>query len=207
MTAPRSSTPARRTQGERSEQTRRVLIAVTVRSIAEDGYQATTTRRVAELAGVSLGALAHHFPSRLDLIVAAIDDVGRQAVDDLRARIATLPADRARRTSVALDVMWSYFDGALFTVWLRVWLAAAEDAELYRRLAPLERGMAAAVVGAAADLAPDHLPRRVWNRRVGVALDAMRGLALSRIEPRTTDPAADRWPTTRGELTHLLDRA
>jgi hypothetical protein len=88
-----------------------------------------------------------------------------------------------------------------------IWLAAAEDAELYRRLAPLERGMVAALVGAADDLAPDHLARRVWNRRFGVVLDAMRGLALSRIEPRTTDPAADRWPTTRGELTQLLDRA
>jgi AcrR family transcriptional regulator len=207
MAAQSLSTRVRRTQGERREQTRGALIAATIRSLAEDGYHATTTRHVAELAGSSLGALAHHFPSRLDLIAAAIDEVGRRTLDELHAQLAELPADGARRTPAALDAIWSYFTGPLFAVWLRVWVAAAEDTELHRRLVPLERGLSGAVAAATADLVPPDLPRRVWNRRLGVALDAMRGLALTHtIEPHENDRAADRWPPTRAELAHLLDR-
>jgi AcrR family transcriptional regulator len=205
MTAQGLSNRIRRTQGERREQTRGALVAATVRSLAEDGYRATTTRQIADLAGSSLGALAHHFPSRLDLIAAAIDEVGRRTAVELHAQLADLPSGGARRTPAALDAMWQYFAGPLFAAWVRVWVAAAEDGDLYQRLAPLERGLSGAIAAATADLAPPDLPRQIWNRRLGVALDAMRGLALSRaIEPH--EHATDKWPNTRIELTNLLDR-
>jgi len=86
-------------------------------------------------------------------------------------------------------------------------LAASEDVELYARLAPLERVLAAAITDAATDLAPSDLPPREWNRRIGVAIDAMRGLALRlTIEPRQQSATSDPWPSTRAELTYLLDR-
>ncbi len=206
---PRSSAqiPAPRTQAQRREQTRAALITATIRSIAEHGYLATTTRRVIEMADSSPGALAYHFPSRLDLIAATLDEVGRLAVDELRARVADLPATGDTRTAEALEVMWDYFTSELFQVWIRVWFAASEDAELYERLAPLERTMNAGITAAATDLIPPDLPRPVWNRRIGVALDTMRGLALRlSIEPRQRPRKPDPWPATRAELSHLLDR-
>lgn len=197
----------RRTQAQRREHTRSTLIEATIRSIAEHGYLATTTRRVIELADSSPGALAHHFPSRVDLIAATIDEVGRRTVDELRDRVATLSAADASRTRAALDIMWDYFRSDLFQVWIRVWLAASEDPDLYERLAPLERELTASTTAAAADMAPRDLPRSVWNRRLGVALDTMRGLALRlSIEPRRQPTKRDPWPATRAELVHLLDR-
>jgi AcrR family transcriptional regulator len=198
------ATATRRTQAERREQTRALLITTTIRAIAEEGYHATTTRRVAELAESSLGALAHHFPSRLDLVTAALDEVGRRTVADLRAQAADLPTDGPARLRAALDAIWAYFSGELFVVWLRVWVAAAEDPALYRRLAPLQPEMSRAVSAAGADLAPAGVPRREWNSRLTVALDAMRGLALRRaVEPRETDDD-DPWPSVRDQLVRLL---
>ncbi len=54
----------RRTQKERSEKTRNRIITATIKSLVEVGYRNTTTERILEKAGVSRGALQHHFPTR-----------------------------------------------------------------------------------------------------------------------------------------------
>ncbi|WP_051173983.1 TetR/AcrR family transcriptional regulator [Amycolatopsis orientalis] len=206
MTGQAPAAATRRTQAERRAQTRALLITATIRAIAQEGYHATTTRRVAELAGSSLGALAHHFPSRLDLITAALDEVGRRTVEDLRVQTADLPADGPARYRTALDAIWAYFSGELFVVWLHVWIAAAEDPVLYQRLVPLQPQLSRAISTATADLAPAGMSRREWNSRLTVALDAMRGLALRRaVEPHEpAEPRDDPWPGTRDHLAQLL---
>lgn len=204
MTAHAPPAGTRRTQAERRARTRAMLITATVRAIAEDGYHAATTRRIAELAGSSLGALAHHFPSRLDLVAAALDEVGRRTVADLHAHAAELPPDGPDRYRAALDAIWAHFSGELFVVWLKVWIAAAEDPVLYERLVPLQPQLSRAISAATADLAPPGVPRREWSSRLTVVLDAIRGLALRRaVEPRDAG-ADDPWPGTRDQLVRLL---
>jgi AcrR family transcriptional regulator len=204
-----ASTPVRggapRTQQARRDQTRARLIEATIRSIADHGYPATTTRQIAESAGASLGAIAHHFPARVDLIATALDEVGHRMENELRPRAAHAVGG-ARRTPALLDVLWSAFTDDLYTVWVKVWIAAADDPELYAALAPLERPQSAVFAGIAADVAPGHVQRAEWTRRFSVALDAMRGLALTlAMQPRTTPVQRDPWPDLRRELTRLLD--
>jgi AcrR family transcriptional regulator len=198
---------APRTQQARRDQTRARLIEATIRSIADHGYPATTTRQIAESAGASLGAIAHHFPARVDLIATALTEVGHRMETDLRERAAHAAAfGGARRTPALLDVLWTAFTGDLYTVWVKVWIAAADDPELYAALAPLERPQSAVLAAIAADAAPMDVPRAEWTRRFSVALDAMRGLALTlAMQPRTTPLQRDPWPDLRRELTRLLD--
>ena len=125
-----ASTPIRggapRTQQARRDQTRARLIEATIRSIADRGYPATTTRQIAELAGASLGAIAHHFPARVDLIATALDEVGRRMETELRAKVVHAAAvGGGRRTPALLDVLWTAFTDDLYTVWVKVWIAAA----------------------------------------------------------------------------------
>jgi hypothetical protein len=126
---------------------------------------------------------------------------------ELRARATAIDARAADRTRTLLDVLWELFNGELFAVWLKVWLAAGEDPALYARLAPIERDLNTAIAGTISQLAPDTLPTKTWTRRVSVALNTMRGLALAlNIEPRDRPVKTDPWPATRRELTELLDR-
>jgi hypothetical protein len=105
-----------------------------------------------------------------------------------------------------LNVLWTAFTDDLYTVWVKVWIAAADDPELYAALAPLERPQSAVFAAIAADAAPKDVPRAEWNRRFSVALDAMRGLALTlAMQPRATPVQRDPWPDLRRELTRLLD--
>ena len=56
---------------ERSAAMRNKLLDATIESLFEVGYFQTSTVAVTERAGVSRGAMLHHFPSKADLIMAA----------------------------------------------------------------------------------------------------------------------------------------
>ena len=60
----------RKTREERSTDTRDALIRAAIDLITACGYAATTTSLVAGRAGVSRGALQHHFKSRDELVFA-----------------------------------------------------------------------------------------------------------------------------------------
>ena len=194
----------RRTQEERSAETRGRLLDATIESLQEVGYAGTTMRRVAELAGVSQGAQTHHFPYRVDLVCAAIEQLASRRVDALRASMQGLSGSVARRTGTLLDLLWADFSGPVFTVFVKLWVAAADDAELYARLVPVERAMARSVSEFTTELAAEIPPLAGAGPRMVVVLDTMRGLALSKsFEPRER-PGRDPWPAARAVLLEML---
>lgn len=65
----------RRTQEERSSQMKRRLLDAAFEVLKERGYAGFTTAEVAKRAGVSRGAQVHHFPSKNDLVSAAVEHV------------------------------------------------------------------------------------------------------------------------------------
>ena len=199
-----SSPPPRRTQEQRTAETRAKLLDATINSLLEAGYAATTTRRVAELAGVSQGAQTHHFPYRVDLVTAAVQHLAEQRIASIAERIAELPADPEQRVPELLDLLWADFSSDIFTVFVKVWVAAADDAELHERLVPIERVVARAIAEHAAVHTAGVQATDDMEGRVTTMLAALRGLALwQRFEPRaqrTRDP----WPSVRPVLTELL---
>lgn len=72
--APRPSR-ARRTQEERRDETRKALLRSAIDTIAAHGFAATTTHDIADRAGVTRGAIQHHFPTRADFLVAVLDEM------------------------------------------------------------------------------------------------------------------------------------
>lgn len=78
----------RRTQAERSAETIDQLITATLRTLEDVGYSRATTEVIARRAGVSQGALFHHFATRIDLISAAIHRHEATVVDILGAAVA-----------------------------------------------------------------------------------------------------------------------
>ncbi len=77
----------RRTQAERRAQTIGKIVDATIEAMHDVGYARTTIKEICERSGVSQGGLFRHFGTRLDVIVAAADEVAsRHAaafIDDL----------------------------------------------------------------------------------------------------------------------------
>lgn len=76
------------TQAERREGTRAGLIAAAQRLFVDGGYEHTSTEAILAAAGVSRGALYHHFPTKRDLFEAVFESVSAAAIEKAAARSA-----------------------------------------------------------------------------------------------------------------------
>jgi AcrR family transcriptional regulator len=119
----------RRTQAERTAATRAALLTATVDALVENGYRNTATQAVAKRAGVSYGALLHHFPTKADLLSAAVRHLFDQRIAEFRKAMADIPPD-VPKVDAAIDTLWAMFQGPTFTAWLELWVAARTDPEL-----------------------------------------------------------------------------
>src|SRR6476469_3774263 len=112
--------------------TRQRLLEATIDCLAEMGWAAATVSVVAERAGVSRGAAQHHFPTREDLITAALEymfDTRTQQSKDEALAMAALAGGVERTEAVVAGLVDSY-TSPLFKAALQVWTHAAADPAL-----------------------------------------------------------------------------
>lgn len=82
-----------RTQAERSEQTRKELLATARGLFAEHGFEKTTLDLVAERAGVTKGALYHHFKNKRELFQAVFEMLEQELCDEVIVAAAGAGSD------------------------------------------------------------------------------------------------------------------
>lgn len=75
-----SHSESRRTQAERSASTRAALLAAARQLFGSKGYAATGREEIVELAGVTRGALYHHFANKEDVFRAVFEEMEREVV-------------------------------------------------------------------------------------------------------------------------------
>lgn len=82
----------RRPVQARSAATVRAILDAAARVLATDGYDRTSTNRVAERAGVSIGSLYQYFPNKEALVAALIDEHRARALEVFLARACAVQA-------------------------------------------------------------------------------------------------------------------
>ncbi len=92
------------TQAERRAATRGRLLDEAEALFVRDGYEGTPTERVLERAGVSRGALYHHFDSKRELFEAVFVRVSERAI--ARAVASGRPGDSPREDLVRACLAW-----------------------------------------------------------------------------------------------------
>jgi AcrR family transcriptional regulator len=200
-----SAAPARRSQSERRAETRGRLLDATIESLIEVGYAGTTIRHVTDLAGVSQGAQSHHFPHRVDLVASAFEQLAEQRESRYTERARELPDDPTERIRALLDLLWEDFSSPLFTVALKLWIAAAEDEELRERLVPVERRIYDGLSQLAAEVAGPLATEPDFERRLAVATNTVAGLALVReFDPSGRASKGNQWPYHREALERVM---
>jgi len=136
----------RRTQAERRAHTRGALIDATIERLVARGYGSTSTNDIIRIAGVSRGALLHHFSSKAELLGAAAELVVERCEMEFREAFAALPVEE-RTLGRAVEQLWDIFRSPSFDAALELLVAARTDAELRavlgRVLTRFERSVAA----------------------------------------------------------------
>ncbi len=116
-----------RTQAERSEEMRARLAMAAYDVIAERGHSAFRTAAVLAHAGVSQGALLHHFPTKESLTLAAIDHALNLGNAASRTMISAAGPDPQHILQAMAEDFRRFFMGDRFWVALDITMDAAKD--------------------------------------------------------------------------------
>lgn len=136
-----------RRQEERSAATRGLLLEATVACLVELGYVGTTGAAVADRAGLSRGAQLHHFGTRDQLVVAAVEHLAQKRlrrVHEAMAMLATSSSTHGQRRpryesqESAIGLLAEALSGPLYAATLELWVAARFHPELRAELIPAE---------------------------------------------------------------------
>lgn len=115
--------------------TERVLDA-TLDLIHEKGMAEASTVAIAKRAGVSRGAILHHYPQRFDLITAAVDHLLETETGKIR-KVSAAFAGGEVDLDALIDYLWGMFSGRLFMITLDYLAVARTDKDLRRHLGPV----------------------------------------------------------------------
>ncbi len=127
----------RQTQEERSEGTQQRILNAAIELLYREGYVAATTHKIAEEAGVSRGAMLHHFPSKDDLMLAVVRAAHERDSVSLRAGLAEIN-DPQERYFALPDLAWEVMSGPSGIAVLEIMMSSRSNIALAARLAPLQ---------------------------------------------------------------------
>jgi AcrR family transcriptional regulator len=168
----------RRTQQERRETTRNALLEATIQSLVEQGYAGTTTRAVSARAGVSPGALQHHFASKQELVAEAIGYLSGELTARLIEQGVPSASSRHQLTEQMIDQLWQTLNGPLIVVAMELAVAARTDPFLRERFVTVQRQALDGVPLAAQLMFPEQAAHPGFIGLINTVLAAMRGVVL-----------------------------
>ncbi len=181
MTQAAAAIRIRRTQADRTASTRGRLLDATIACLNDLGYAGTTTPEIARRAGVSRGAQLHHFPTKIELVTAAVEHLFNRRHQEFLDAFARLP-ESADRPTAGIDLLWSIFSGETFHAWLELAVAARTDAELRQHLKDTTDRLMATVGHTFRELfAPPSTPNPFYDIAPEFVFALLDGLALHRI--------------------------
>lgn len=170
------TTRGHRTQAERREHTRTALLDATIDCLVELGYAKTSVQEICARAGVSKGAVQHHFSAKAELMAAAVEHLTTKLRRQLTASLGDLPGG-AHGVGAAIDLLWEGYSGTLSTAVTELWVAARTDPELRAAIRPVDRALGRATLEHISTVAGD-LPRERAETLFWLTVNLTRGLAL-----------------------------
>jgi AcrR family transcriptional regulator len=190
-----------RTQSERRAATRTALLDAAIQCIVQEGYANTTTRRIAERAGVTPGALQHHFPSKAELLGQAIRHARQGFGQEMLAHGPPDAPSIQARCELTLDRMWEVHTGPFFQASTELLVAARTDADLRSTLVEVQHEAAALNTVAARILYPEMADEPGFAEVIDTGQAAIRGLALLAFVDAAQADAL--WPVLRAHIIEL----
>ena len=86
-----------------SQATIEAILSVSARLFLEKGFDKTSMKDIAETAGISKGAIYHHFQSKDEIIEAVMEKQGMAAVCESRSSVANMARPRRQEIFACFD--------------------------------------------------------------------------------------------------------
>lgn len=169
-------------QQTKSAQTRNNILSSSITCFYELGYASTTTDNIAKQAGVSRGAMLHHFPTRFELISAAVQHLSDRWLQRF-TEAETRVNEGAEHTRVAegIDAYWELLNSPDWVVFNELKVAARTDPELEQALIPALKDFGKAMAATARELYPDLALSEAYERGNLLTTYLLEGMAAAKL--------------------------
>ncbi len=176
-------------QAQKSAMTRDTILDAALDCFITIGYASTTTAKIADKARVSRGAMLHHFPSKTELIQAAVEYLhGKllylyaknidEAIGEDEAH--DLPVDERNRRG--LQGYWNYLSSDFFVAYHELCVAGRTDPELQDILEDSIARFDENVAESSSKLFPEWAERgELYVIAMDITKFLMEGMAVSQI--------------------------
>jgi AcrR family transcriptional regulator len=175
-------------QAQKSAATRRQIIDAAIDCLVRVGYARTTTTRIAEVAGLSRGAMLHHFPTKLDIVRAAVNELHAKRLKAFRKAIERVPAAGRDRVRSAVDAYWQHARHPIFVAFFELSVAARTDTELEAIMRPAQAAFDEAWVRTAREAFPEwQSDPEAFDLALHVSRYLLEGMAVSFLTHEETE--------------------
>jgi AcrR family transcriptional regulator len=114
------------------------LLDATIECLVELGFEHTSTPEICRRAGVSRGAQLHHYPTKVELLVAAVEHLCDRRHAEFQQLVAA-GTTRSERLDAAFDGLWKLYSGPTLSAWIELAVAARTDAVLKEHMGRVSR--------------------------------------------------------------------
>jgi AcrR family transcriptional regulator len=126
-------------QQRKSAQTRVGILDAAIDCLASHGYARTTTQLIAETAGISRGAMLHHYPTKGALIAAIIAYCFYRRMQMLTEGVRALSETQRVEEFAGLELLWNSYFTPEHRAYMELNIAARTDAEVRTIFVPQAR--------------------------------------------------------------------
>ena len=180
-------------QAQKSAGTRTAIVDAAIRCIVKHGYAKTTTPRIAEEAGLSRGAMMHHFSNRLTVIQSAVRHLHEKRIKAFRRAGSGLPPAGSNRVHDALMAYWKQVTYPLFIAFHELTVAARADKDLADILIPARRSFHKEWYKVAVEQFPEWQddPKK-FNIALHLTQNLLEGMAINRLSGDLDDATTNK---------------
>ena len=176
-------------QAQKSAATRKALVEAAIRCLIKYGYASTTTPRVAAEAGMSRGAMLHHFENGSALIRATIAYLHEKRLRAFVRAVSTLP--EGDHLAGALHSYWKQVTHPLYVAFHELAVASRTDPELAAIFKPAQAEFSERWRTLAVELFPEwQADTQSFLLALALTQNTLDGMALNRLTG-TADPAVE----------------
>ena len=168
---------ASRSQDERSLEMRSRLISASIEVLRERGFSGFSTEAVVQNAGVSRGALLHHYRHKRDLILAVHEHLYQIAVDK-SIEGAQAATDQSKIFDEMLKDAESFFLGEHFFSVLDIVLSASTDPDLKTEILEASQKARLPIEAAWVKVMSKYMPPPLAENLVYMTFNMVRGYAM-----------------------------
>jgi AcrR family transcriptional regulator len=173
--------PAPASRADKARATREHLIATAIDVVRQRTYGAATMFEVAKAAGVTPGALQHHFGSRATLMLSVLQAI-LIANNEASAPWPDASLPLPLRAKGFVECLWSraYEPPRFLTAW-SVYFGAADQPEMQSHAAAMRRELRHSMHQRFAQVFPEAHGRDDLSPFVELVLSALRGIGVGRL--------------------------